>query len=276
MGQIQYWEKHQVYKEECHISRHSMYVNSRNHRLPLYFKHLINHISWLEKLNKLLLELWKLFHYSALNHSVLSAWKHFIWFMLMLHGAAWKRCLKGYEEILGALYQVLVAKLNPEFGRYQTDLLELTTVLKLLILDDILTITSKLCLLLQPDHKDFRAIYIWHYGAKFDHTERNVRRSKPYWVWKFEEISSFNGEVKLYFHFFHLKIQVNMTRPKSRKLGKHLILAKKGTFWKKNATKTLPPHLKSPFLSVFHQNKALHNFHKRGQHSILRHIKGLD
>ena len=80
--------------------------------------------------------------------------------MLMLHGAAWKRCLKGYKEILGALYQVLVAKLNPEFGRYQTDLLELTTVLKLLILDDILTITSKLCLLLQPDHKDFRAIYI--------------------------------------------------------------------------------------------------------------------
>ena len=67
-----------------------------------------------------------------------------------------------------------------------------------------------------------------------------------------------------------------MTRPKSRKLGKHLILAKKGTFLKKNATKTLPPHLKSPFLSVLHQNKALHNFHKRGQHSILRHKKGLD
>ena len=30
------------------------------------------------------------------------------------------------------------------------------------------------------------------------------------------------------------------------------------------------------FLSILHQNKALHTFHKRGQHRIARHIKGLD
>ena len=30
------------------------------------------------------------------------------------------------------------------------------------------------------------------------------------------------------------------------------------------------------FLSVLYQNKALHNFHKKGQHLTARHIKGLD
>ena len=55
----------------------------------------------------------------------------------------------------------------------------------------------------------------------------------------------------------------------SRKLGQHLVLAKNGT---KNFT--IPSSI--PFLSVLHQNKALHNFHKRGQHPIAGDIKGLD
>ena len=71
------------------------------------------------------------------------------------HGAAFQR----YEEILEALDQVLVAKPNPEISRYWSDLLEPSTVLELPLLDDILTIISKLCLLLQSDHKDFRAIH---------------------------------------------------------------------------------------------------------------------
>ena len=48
-----------------HISSHSMYVNCRWHRLALCFKHLIDQFSWLTKLDKLLLGLWKSFHYSA-------------------------------------------------------------------------------------------------------------------------------------------------------------------------------------------------------------------
>ena len=55
-----------------HISPHSMYVNCRCHRLTLCFKHLIDQFSWLAKLDKLLLGLWKLFHYSALNHSIVT------------------------------------------------------------------------------------------------------------------------------------------------------------------------------------------------------------
>ena len=54
------------------ISPHGMYVNCRCHRLALCFKYLINQFSWLAKLDKLLLGLWKSFHYSALNRSTLT------------------------------------------------------------------------------------------------------------------------------------------------------------------------------------------------------------
>ena len=51
----------------------------------------------------------------------------------------------------------MVAKPNPEISRYRSDLLEPSTVLELLLLDDLFIITSKLCLLLQSDCKDFKA-----------------------------------------------------------------------------------------------------------------------
>ena len=74
------------------------------------------------------------------------------------HGATCKRCLERYK-ILQALDQVLVAKPNPEISGYQSDLLEPSTELELSLLDDILTIISKLCLLLQSDRKNVRAIH---------------------------------------------------------------------------------------------------------------------
>ena len=75
------------------------------------------------------------------------------------HGAACKRCLERYEDILEALDQVLVAKPNPEISGYWSELLEQRTVLELPLLDDILTAISNLCQLLQSDRKDFRAIH---------------------------------------------------------------------------------------------------------------------
>ena len=153
-----------------HITAHSMYVKWRYYRLTLCFKHLIDQFSWLAKLGKLLLRLWKSFHYSALNRSVLTVIQkacgikalHLVKAVVtrwLSHGAACKRCLEWYEELLEALDQVLVAKPNPEISRYWSYLLEPSTVLELSLLDDILTIISKLCLLLQSDCKDFRAIH---------------------------------------------------------------------------------------------------------------------
>ena len=77
----------------------------------------------------------------------------------LLYGAACKRCLERYKMILEALNQVLVAKPNPEISGHQSGLLEPSTIIELSFLDDIITIISKLCLLLQPDHKDFREIH---------------------------------------------------------------------------------------------------------------------
>ena len=46
------------------------------------------------------------------------------------------------------------------------------------------------------------------------------------------------------------------------------------TFFKKRAPKIAP--LFNPFSSVLHQNKALHNFSKRRQHSIVERNIGLE
>ena len=47
-------------------------------------------------------------------------------------------------------------------------------------------------------------------------------------------------------------------------------------FFEIKETKNLITFNSIPFLSVLHQNKALHNFHKRGQPPTVGHIKGLD
>ena len=51
---------------------------------------------------------------------------------------------------------------------------------------------------------------------------------------------------------------------------------KKDTFFEKRASKISPPPYSIPFLSVLHQNKAFHNFRKRGQRSVVERNKGLE
>ena len=81
---------------------------------------------------------------------------------------------------------------------------------------------------------------------------------------------------------------MKVNREYSRNLGQRLILArrerelfmKKGHFFEKEKgpKKFTPPPLpySISFLSVLHQNKALDNFCKRGQHSIVECNIGLD
>ena len=60
------------------------------------------------------------------------------------------------------------------------------------------------------------------------------------------------------------------------------ILAIKGTlyekrhFFEKGAQKISPPPYSITLISVLHENKALHNFCKRGQHSIVECNIGLE
>ena len=120
--------------------------------------------------NKLLLGLWKSIHYSSLNHLILTEIQkaygikvlHLVKVVVTRwpsHGGACKRCLERYRDILEAVGQSLVATPNPEISEYWSNLSELSRILQILLLDDILTIISKSCLLLQSDHKDFRATH---------------------------------------------------------------------------------------------------------------------
>ena len=51
---------------------------------------------------------------------------------------------------------------------------------------------------------------------------------------------------------------------------------KKSTFLKKGPQNFPPPLYSIPFLRILHQNKALHNFRKRVQRSIVERNIGLE
>ena len=72
-----------------------------------------------------------------------------------------------------------------------------------------------------------------------------------------------------YWIYFSRSIKQSQ-RNSSRKLGQHLILIKQSTFFKKGTNNFTTPY-SMPLLSVSHQNKAFHNFHKGRQHPIARH-----
>ena len=76
------------------------------------------------------------------------------------HGVACKRCIERYVVIIEALDNVLTEteKQKPEVEGYHATLLQPNTIMQIALLDDVLSTTSALCLLLQSDKKDFGAV----------------------------------------------------------------------------------------------------------------------
>ena len=147
----------------------SIYINCRCHRLALCFKHLIGDFPWLQKIDKILLGLWKAFHYSALNRHILKSLQEAYGMKALnlvkaavtrwlSHGAACRRCRERYTEIVEALDDILVKNNNPEWIGYRSELLKESTIYQITFLEDVLSVTNILCLLLQSDRKDFGAI----------------------------------------------------------------------------------------------------------------------
>ena len=143
MGQIQCRQKYQVFKEGfvTYLFIAWMSIAGVTDWLFVSSISLISFF-WLAKLDKLLLGLWKSLHCSALKCSNLTeiqkAYSMKALHLLkavatrwLSHGAACKRCLERYKEILEALDQVLVAKPNPGISGYRSDFLEPSTVLQL-------------------------------------------------------------------------------------------------------------------------------------------------
>lgn len=148
---------------------HAIYINCRCHRLALCFKHLMNDFPWLQTIDCLLLGLWKTFHFSSKNRYILREIQKAYGMKALniikasvtrwlSHGAACKRCRERYTSILGALDDVISKNPKPELIGYRAELLDIKTLLQISFLEDVLTITNTLSLVLQADKKDFGAV----------------------------------------------------------------------------------------------------------------------
>ena len=162
-------EKNGVQRRCPNCAPYSIYVNCHCHRLALCFKHLMAQFPWLQTIDTLLLSLWKTFHYSSLNRHIfttlqeaygskaLQLLKAVVTHWLS-HGAACRRCRERYIELVESLDQILTQNKNAEWLGFRSTLLEEKTILEITFLEDVLSITNALCLLLQSDRKDFGAI----------------------------------------------------------------------------------------------------------------------
>ena len=74
------------------------------------------------------------------------------------HGAACKRCRERYHIIIEALDDNISTTNNPELVTYRNTLLDTETVYQIMFLEDVLSVTNILSLLLQSDKKDFFVI----------------------------------------------------------------------------------------------------------------------
>ena len=137
--------------------------------MALCFKHLVANFPWLNEIDTLLLGLWKVFHYNALNRHIFSQLQEACGMKVLQllkavvtrwlsHGAACKRCRERYEQTIEALDDILVKNRNAEWIGYRSSLLKATTVFQITFLEDVRSVTNGLCLLLQSDKKDFGAI----------------------------------------------------------------------------------------------------------------------
>ena len=68
------------------------------------------------------------------------------------------RDAESYKQIIEALDDILVKTRNAEWIGCQSSLLRPTTVLQIAFIEDVLSVTNGLCLLLQSVQKDFGAI----------------------------------------------------------------------------------------------------------------------
>ena len=74
------------------------------------------------------------------------------------HVAACKRCRERYHIIIEALDDIISTSNNPELLTYRNTLLDTETVYQITFLEDVLSVTNILSLLLQSDKNDFSAI----------------------------------------------------------------------------------------------------------------------
>ena len=148
---------------------HAIYINCRCHRLALCFKHVMSEFKWLQKIDGLLLGLWKTFHYSGVNRVILKELQEAygmkplqlvkaVVTRWLSHGAACQRCRERYVPIIEALDGIICTTQRADIIGYRSEMLKPRTVFEITFLEDVLSVTNILSLVLQSDHKDFGSI----------------------------------------------------------------------------------------------------------------------
>ena len=164
-----YGERTGFIRRICHVAPFSIYNNCRCHRLVLCFKYLFDQFPWLESIDRLLLGLWKGFYYSQKNCHILKPIQEAYGLKVLnlvraavtgwlSHGAACKRCRERYHLIIEALDDIITTSSNPERVACRDTHLEAATVYQITFLEDVLSVTNILSLLLQSDKKGFCVI----------------------------------------------------------------------------------------------------------------------
>nr|XP_022338341.1 E3 SUMO-protein ligase KIAA1586-like isoform X3 [Crassostrea virginica] len=128
---------------------HQIYINCRNHKLALCVKHLIKEFPILEQLDAMLIEIWKLFHYSPKKYEVFCAVQDLYNFKKLKmikaattrwlsHGRALARFLDRYTAILDAIDSIYDDKKDPELLGMRTMITDKKIIAVATILCDIL------------------------------------------------------------------------------------------------------------------------------------------
>lgn len=92
------------------------------------------------------------------------------------HGAACKRCIERYPLIIEALDDIVSTNPKAELIGLRDQLLQDKTVFQITFLEDVLSITNVLSLVLQSDHKEVGAL---RRAIKFTKTQLRKIRDNP-------------------------------------------------------------------------------------------------
>ena len=167
---------------------HAIYINCRNHRLALCFKHVHNDFPWLETIDSILLGLWEAFHFSSKNRFIfnkiqevyglktLSIIKAAITRWLSL-GGDYKRCCEHYCFTLESLDDIITNDPKAELTEIHDQLLQQDTIMHICFLEDVLSVMNVLSLVLQSNHKDFGALRrpVKYTISQLEQIQENVR-----------------------------------------------------------------------------------------------------
>ena len=191
---------------------HALYINCRNHRLALCFTHLRDSFPWLETIDTVLLGLWKTFYFSSKNKYILNEIQNAYGMKALSivkaaltrwlsHGAAVRRCRERYPVIIEALDDIISKDPKAETIGIRDQLLKPITLKRICFLEDVLTITNILSLVLQSDHKEFGALKraisttISHLKEMRDNPESNLLKIYKISNQVVETLSEYNQQL---------------------------------------------------------------------------------